>query len=181
MDVESWTIKKAEHRRVDTFQLWSWRKFLRVPWTAKRSFLIKESQSWIFIGRNDAEAEGPVLWPLDGKNWHLENTLMLGKIEGRRRRGWQRMRWLDGILNSTDMSLSKVQEVVVDRVAWHVAVHGVEKSRTRLSNWTELNLLRWPWNKMGKGSDLPSSSSGLLELGQLLPGEPHWTRWGSLG
>ena len=108
-------------------------------------------QSWVFIGRTDAEAEAPLLWPPDAKNWLIGKTLMLGKIEGRRRRGQQRMGWLDGITDSKGMNVSKLQELVMDREAWSAAVHEVTKSQTWLSDWTELNwfaFLSWHCSKV---------------------------------
>ena len=134
---ESWTIKKAEHQRIDAFELWCWRRLLRVPWTARRSNLIEISTEYSLEGLM-LKLKLQYFGHLMLRAYSFEKTLRLGKIEGRRRRGWQRIRWLDGITNSMDMGLSKFQQFVMNRESWHAAVHGVTKIWTWLSDCKEI-------------------------------------------
>ena len=164
---ESWTVKKAERQRIDAFELWCWRRLLRVPWPARRSnqSILKEISPGISLEgmmlKLKVQYFGHFMWRVDS----LEKTLMLGVIGGRSRRGWQRLRWLDGITDSMDVSLNELWELVMDREAWRAAIHGVAKSWTRLSNWTELN-----WSPGFPGGPLVKNPPGNAGDTSLIPG-----------
>ena len=170
---ESWTVKKAECWRIDAFALWCWRRLLRVPWTARRSnqSILKEINPGISLEGMMLKLKLQYFGHLMRRVGSLEKTLMLGGIGGSRRRGWQRMKWLDGITNSMDVSVSELWEMVMDREAWRAVIHGVAKSRTRLSDWTELNWRGFPDGSVVKNLPAKAAESSLIPRWGRSPGE----------
>ena len=172
---ESWTVKKAERWRIDAFELWCWRRLLRVPWTARRSrqSILKEISPGCSLEGMMLKLKFQYFGHLIRRTDSLEKTLMRGGIGGRRRRGWQRMRWLDGITDSTDVSLSELRELVMDREAWRAVIHGVAKSWTRLSDWTELSSSSF-LNPFLGGSVLPTAAQKQVVRGSHLEIISKW-------